>query len=169
MSTTTGPYSRLVETNAGAGYSIIELAENEDAALRDGWADIQPVMIQTGRVGLESFGDNHLPTVQVSSYVEGPPPEPSSTEFDLEILGTWPVEFASGFVQVWSGDSYPGDQLPLELAPSVEGRYLMRVAVGRKDLGGLDFDDYFLAYHARHHDSPSNLERFEIDFWPRTP
>ncbi len=52
----------------------------------------------------------------------------------LQTWGTWPVTFRTGFVQVWSSDSYPADELPLEL-PAPGGRYQVRVAAGVKDTG----------------------------------
>lgn len=161
------PYGSIVERNAGAGYRMIELAEGEDAAMRDAWGDLDgPVRIQPGRVGLESAASVHYPEVRVNAYTTEPPPKPGSRKVPLETLGTWPVVFKTRQVQVWSSDSYPGDELPLELPKSKGGRYLMRVAVGYKDIGDQDLDDYVDEYYAQHRRAPVGLERFVIDFWP---
>ena len=42
----------------------------------------------------------------------------------------------------------------------------MRVAVGYKDLGGQDLDDYVDRHYEEHDEPPVGLERFVIDFWP---
>lgn len=74
--------------------------------------------------------------------------------------------FRKGRVSVWSGDSYPGDEQPLKLVKSPGDRYLMRVAVERKDVGDQDLDDYAAECAERTGEEPRDLERFTVDFWP---
>ena len=146
---------------------MIELAEDEDAALRDDWGDLDGrVRIQPGRVGLESAASNHYPEVRVRAYTSEPRPATGSRKVPLKTLGTWPVRFKSRQVQVWSSDSYRGDEIPLDLPKSNGGRYLMRVAVGHKDIGEQDLDDYVDEYCERHDEARRGVEQFMIDFWP---
>lgn len=156
------PVRSVVERGAGAGSYIVELVEDEDAALRDAWEeDDALVHIQPGRVGLESAAEMHYPEIVLRAFAEEPPKDHVSGE-----LGTWPVVFRKGCVGVWSGDSYPGDERPLKLVRSPGGRYLMRVAVERKDVGDQDLDDYALECYERDGEPPHDLERFTVDFWP---
>lgn len=162
-----GPLGRIVERHAGAGFSMIEVAADEDAALRDDWgADDGRVRIQPGRIGLVSAASNHYPEVEVAAWETEPPPNPGSRKVPLDTLGTWSVVFPSQQAQVWSSDSYPGDELPLDLPPSPGGRYRVRIAVGCKELGDLDLDAYVDAYNEKHNEAPVGVERFVIDFWP---
>lgn len=156
------PVRSIVERGVGAGNYIVELVEDEDAALRDDWEGSHgPVRIQTGRVGLESVAEMHYPEITIRTFAEKPPGDGLVGE-----LGIWPVVFRKGRVGVWSGDSYPGDEKPLRLVKTSGGRYLMRVAVERKDVGDQDLDDYAADCTERDGDEPHDLERFTVDFWP---
>jgi len=164
------PYGSITERNVGAGFNLFELAEDEDAALRDDWADDDGrVRIQRGRVGIVSAARIHYPEIQVSAYNSEPPPAPSLRRVPMETLGTWTVKFKSRAVEVWSSDSYVGDELPLELPKSKGGRYNLRVAVGYRDTGGVPLEDYVDTYNEEHDEAPRGLERFVIDFWPAEP
>lgn len=155
------PVRSVVEHGAGAGNYIIELVEHEDAALRDGWEGTDgAVRIQPGRVGLESVAEMHYPEVVLQAFAQEPAEELAGA------LGTWPVIFRKGRVSVWSGDSYPGDEQPLKLVKSPGDRYLMRVAVERKDVGDQDLDDYAAECAERTGEEPRDLERFTVNFWP---
>jgi hypothetical protein len=164
------PVGRIVERNVGAGFRLFELAEDDDAALRDDWGDDDArVRIQPGRVGIESAASNHYPEITVSAYLAEPPPSQGSRRVPQETLGTWPVTFSTGFVQVWSTDSYPGDQLPLELPRALGGRYQMRVATGTKNAGDQTLEDLVDAYNEEHNEAPRGLELFTVDIWPANP
>lgn len=155
------PVRSVVERGAGAGNYIVELVEDEDAALRDAWeGDDARVHIQPGRVGLESAAEMHYPEIILRAFAEEPAGQLAGE------LGTWPVVFRKGRVSVWSGDSYPGDERPLKLVKSPGDRYLMRVAVERKDVGNQDLDDYAVECSERDGEEPHDLERFTVDFWP---
>lgn len=159
---TIDPVRSVLERGAAAGYRMIELVENEDAAFRDLWDDYDAsVRIEPGRVGLQSVAELHYPEILLRAFAEAPPQVGEAVE-----LGTWQVVFRKGRVGVWSGDASPGDEPPLKLVKSAGDRYLMRVSVGRKDLGGQDPDDYALECYERDGALPHDLERFTVDFWP---
>lgn len=156
------PVRSVVERGAGAGNYIVELVEDEDAALRDDWeGENAPVHVRPGRVGLESAAEMHYPEITLRAFAEAPLDGGLIGE-----LGTWPVVFRKGRVSVWSGDTYPGDEKPLKLVKSPGGRYLMRVAVKRKDVGDQDLDEYAADRTNRDGVEPHDLERFTVDFWP---
>lgn len=162
------PAGQIVERNAAAGYYQLELAEDEGAALRDDWGTAEgPVRIQSGRIGLTSAGDAHIPEVVVRAFYAEPPPPVPDPSMTCEALGTWPVVFKIRYVQVWSGDSYPGDELPLALRGSQSGRFQVRVTRElKKDLKNNDLDEEIWEYKAQHDEMPVGLERFTVDFWP---
>ena len=111
-------------------------------------------------MGLASAAEMHYPEIVLRAFAEEPAEELAGA------LGTWPVIFRKGRVSVWSGDSYPGDEQPLKLVKSPGDRYLMRVAVERKDVGDQDLDDYAAECAERTGEEPRDLERFTVDFWP---
>lgn len=162
------PAGHIVERNAAAGYYQLELAEDEDAALRDDWGTAEgPVRIQPGRIGLTSAGDAHIPEVVVRAFYAEPSPPVPDPSMTGEALGTWQVVFRSGYVQVWSGDSYPGDELPLALPESPSGRFLVRVTREvKRDLKDNTLDEEIWDYKQKHDEMPVGLERFTVDFWP---
>lgn len=152
----------MLERGASAGYYVVELVENEEAAFRDLFADYDaPVRVEPGRVGLQSAAELHYPEILIRSFVEAPQSRPVGEE-----LGVWPVVFRKGRVGVWSGNAYPGDQPPIKLVKSAGDRYVMRITVERKDVGGQDLDDYALECYERDGEAPRELERFTVDFWP---
>lgn len=167
-----GPPSELVSRTVERGVSvrkgIIELAQDWDAAFRDDWGEnTGRVRVQRGRVGLVSAARRHRPEVQLTAYDEGPPPlQDGGPNGPLVVLGTWLAIFPRRTVGVWGGDLAGGDTPPLALPPSRGGRYLMRVSVGHRDLGGQSLKRAVATYRTRHGEQPSGLERFVVDFWP---
>lgn len=167
-----GPPSELVSRTVERGVSvrkgIIELAQDWDAAFRDDWGEnTGRVRVQRGRVGLVSGARRHRPEVRLSAYDAGPPPlQDGGPDGPLVVLGTWLAIFPRRTVGVWGGDLAGGDAPPLPLPPSRGGRYLMRVSVGERDLGGQSLKRAVATYRKRHGEQPSGLERFVVDFWP---
>lgn len=149
-----------VVTHVMAGNFIVELVEDDEAFCRDDWGrDESDVRIQPGRVGLGSVDELHLPEIRLRAFGSQPTDDPPGE------LGTWPVVFATGRVEVWGGDADVAESA-LKLPQSTSHRYLMRVARERKDVGEQDFDDYTLACYERDGEPTRDLERFIVDFWP---
>ncbi len=161
MSLSSSPTDTVV-THVLAGNFIIELIEDADAFCRDDWgSDDSEVRVQPGRVGLESIDELHLPEIRLRGFAQRPTDTPSGE------LGTWPVAFATGRVEIWGGDADVAE-LALNLPQSPNNRYLMRVTRERKDIGEQDADDYTLACYERDGEPTRDLERFTVDFWPAT-
>lgn len=160
--------SRTVERGVSVRKGVIELAQDWEDAFRDDWGEnTGRVRVQCGRVGLVSAARHHRPELQLSAYDDGPPPlDDSGPDGSLSVLGSWLVIFPRRVLEVWGGDLACGDAPPLELAPSPGGRYLMRVSVGYRDLGGEPLKRWIAGYRKRHGEQPSGLERFVVDVWP---
>lgn len=153
------PFDEVVETDLLAGNFIIELIENDEAFARDDWgADQGAVRVQLGRVGLHSVDELHYPEIRLSSF------ETEPTHALADELGSWPVVFRTGQVEIWGGEADPGEHL-LKLPKSPGGRYLMRVAVWRKLVDEQEVFDYTLECAERDGEPTHDLERFTVDFW----
>lgn len=157
-------FHRIVERELDAGYALFEVAQDEEAALRDSWrGDDRDLKVQPGRVGVVSAAQGHQPEIVLTSFEKDPGPHLAD---GYEMFGQVDVDWTSGHVELWTSLSDIGPAGELRLPRSESGRFVVRVSRTFAPEVDEPLDDYLLAHLEELDDAPVGLERWRFDFWP---